>query len=460
MKRRAAVGIAAAALAVVCLSYAALAFTGMSRAVTLALPQSARSILPEPVANDAPNAEQIRQGHYLVRVGDCAACHTAEGRPPLAGGLALNTPFGVIYSTNLTSDVETGVGGMSSDKFYAVLHKGVGPRGGRVYPAMPYNYFTRVTRADSDAILAYLQTTPAVHAKRPSNKLVFPLNFRFLVRGWNLLSFSPGEFKPDPEQSAEWNRGAYLVTGLGHCGSCHTPKNAIAADKSGQSLRGGELDTWFAPDLTSNTRTGLGQWSVEDIVEYLKTGRNKFSNAGGPMAEVVSYSTSLMTDEDLRAIATYLKGQPASPSPHISNADPAAMRRGEAIYSDACASCHMLDGMGQPRFFPPLAGNAALQQSDPSGPIHLILAGSRTGPTPTRPTPLSMPSFSWKLTDQQIADVSTYVRNSWSNRAPPVTAGNVADMRKALGLTTVRLTDNSGDDPSSSKNAPGAVKSN
>jgi mono/diheme cytochrome c family protein len=401
--------------------------------------------LTQPIADSVPNADQVRRGQYLVRVGDCAACHTRDGAPPLSGGFGLNTPFGVIYSTNLTSDRATGVGDLTPDQFYAALHEGVGPKGQPIYPAMPYTAFTRVSRADSDAILAFLKTTPAVSYLRPHNRLMFPLNFRILVRGWNLLFFRPGAYLAEPAKSDDWNRGAYLVNGLGHCGACHTPKTFLASDKAGQALQGGNLDNWVAPDLTGNARTGLGGWSVDDILEYLKTGRNGRANAGGPMAQVVSESTSLMSDADLRAMAVYLKDQPASPSREPRPVDIGAMTRGAAVFSDACASCHLADGRGQPRYFPPLTGDAAVQQADPASLTHMILAGVRTGPTASRPTPLSMPSFAWKLTDQQIADVATFTRNSWGNHAPPVSAGAVAKMRKRLGLATSHLTDNSGD---------------
>ncbi|MEJ0066241.1 MAG: cytochrome c [Caulobacteraceae bacterium] len=223
----------------------------------------------------------------------------------------------MIYSANITSDRDTGIGAWTGDQFYRAMHEGVGAHGENLYPALPYVWFSRITRADDDAILAYLKTTPAVSYTPPANQLPFPLNIRFFVGGWNLLFFRPHEFQADPGQSAEWNRGAFLVTGPGHCGACHTPKNFLGADKSNQALRGGDLDNWVAPDLTENTRTGLGRWSVDDIVEFLKTGRNAHAGAGGSMAEVVSYSTSLMSDQDRHAIAVYLKSQAASPGRRI-----------------------------------------------------------------------------------------------------------------------------------------------
>jgi mono/diheme cytochrome c family protein len=402
-------------------------------------------MLTQPIADSAANATQLRRGQYLVRAGDCVSCHMRPGGEPLAGGLALNTPFGAIVSSNITSDVQTGIGGWTSDQFYKAMHDGIGAHGENLYPALPYPWFRTASRADDDAILAYLKSTPAVNYTPPGNKLPFPLNIRFLVKGWNLLFLHSRDFTPDPAQSAEWNRGAYLVNGYAHCGGCHTPKNLLGADKAGQDFHGGVLDNWTAPDLTSNARTGLGAWSVDDITEYLKTGRNAHAGAGGAMGEVITYSTALMSDADRHAIAVYLKTRPATIDIAVIAPDPGAMKRGAAIYSDACASCHLEKGVGQSRLFPPLGHNAMVQQDDATGLEHLILAGSRVGTGPTRPSPLTMPSFAWKLTDQQIADVATFVRNSWGNQAAAVTAGKVAQMRKRLGLQTIRYTDNSGD---------------
>ena len=402
------------------------------------------SFLTRPVPNAAPNAGQLRRGQALVIAGDCLSCHAREGGAPFAGGLGLNTPFGTIFSTNITPDARTGIGGWDGDKFYRAMHDGVG-RSGNLYPAMPYPQFSRLTHADDDAILAYLKSLPAVDYRAPDNRLPFPINLRVMVNGWNLLFFKPATFQADASQSAEWNRGAYLVTGPGHCGACHTPKNALGAYQAGKAFRGGDLDNWVAPDLTGNSRTGLGGWNIDDIVEFLKTGRNAHASAGGSMADVVTYSTSLMSDRDRRAMAIYLKSLPASPDASPRSPDPGAMRRGAAIYSDACASCHLEGGTGQSRAFPPLGGDATLQQADATGLEHLILAGARVGPTAPRPSPLTMPSFAWKLTDREIADVGTYVRNSWGNRAAPLSAGAVTDLRHKLHLGKPRLTPNSGD---------------
>jgi mono/diheme cytochrome c family protein len=265
------------------------------------------AMLTQPIADGVPNAAQLRRGQYLVALGDCMSCHLRPGGQPFAGGLGLGTPFGVIYSSNITSDRGSGIGAWSEDQFYRTMHEGTGGHGQKLYPAFPYPWFNRISRADDDAILAYLKTTPPVSYTPPANGLPFPLNIRLMVSGWNLLFFKQSAFTPDPAQTAEWNRGAEIVNGLGHCSACHTQKNMFGADKSGHFLQGGVLEDFVAPDLTGNPRTGLGAWSVDDITEYLKTGRNARAAAAGSMADVVTYSTALITDQDRHAIAVYLR---------------------------------------------------------------------------------------------------------------------------------------------------------
>jgi mono/diheme cytochrome c family protein len=408
-------------------------------------PLTAAALLSEPIPDSAANAAELRRGQYLVAAGDCMSCHLRAGGDPLAGGLALDTPFGRIYTANISSDRDTGIGSWTSQQFYRAMHDGIGVHGENLYPAFPYPWFRRASREDDDAILAFLKNTPPVRYVPPKNELRFPLNFRSLVKAWNLFFLDSHEFNGNPSESADWNRGAYLVNGLGHCGACHTPKNLLGADKSTQELQGALLDMWVAPDLTSNERTGLGAWSNEEIAEYLANGRSARAGAGGEMGKVITYSTALISDADRHAIAVYLKAQPPAPNATAAAVDAEAMRRGAAIYSDACASCHLEAGAGQPRFFPPLGRNAMLQQADPIGLEHVILAGSRVGTSPSRPSPLAMPSFAWKLSDQEIADVATFIRNSWGNRAAPLTPQEVHQTREHLNLSTVHWTANSGD---------------
>jgi mono/diheme cytochrome c family protein len=406
---------------------------------------AAAKILLEPIA-DGPNAAQLRQGQYLARLGDCLSCHLRADGEPFAGGLGLNTPFGVIYTSNISSDPNHGIGNWTPDQFYRAMHDGIGGHGQHLYPAFPYPWFRNLSRQDDDALLAYLKTTPPVDYQPPGNELVFPMNVRAAVSVWNLLPLPPRPGTQTPQgATTEWSRGEALVLGPGHCSQCHTPRNHFGADKQGEAFQGGVLDNFVSPDLTGNPRTGLGSWTVDDIAEYLRTGRNTRAAAGGPMGDVVTYSTSLMTDEDRHAIAVYLKSLPASAAADVTAPDPASMKRGAAVFSDACTACHLENAVGQPTLFPPLGNNAVTQQNDPTGVLHIILAGVRVGPSPTRPSPLTMPSFAWKLTDQQVADVSTYIRNSWGNRASPVTAQDVAKLRSKLQLDEIHLTDNSGD---------------
>jgi mono/diheme cytochrome c family protein len=406
---------------------------------------AAARMLLNPIV-DGPNAAQLRHGQYLVRMGDCLSCHLRADGEPFAGGLGLNTPFGVIYSSNISSDPNQGIGNWTPEQFYHAMHDGIGGHGQHLYPAFPYPWFRNLSRDDDDALLAYLKTTPPVAYRPPDNQLIFPMNIRASVSVWNLLSLRQEPVAQPPQGAGpEWSHGETLVRGAGHCSACHTPRNLLGADKKSRDFQGGLLDNFVAPDLTGNMRTGLGRWSVDDITEYLRTGRNARAAAGGPMGDVVTYSTSLITEEDRHAIAVYLKSLPASADVEVATPDAASMKRGAAIFSDACTACHLENAVGQPTMFPPLGNNAVAQQNDPTSVLHIILAGVRVGPSPTRPSPLTMPSFAWKLTDQQVADVSTYVRNSWGNRAPAVTAAQAAKLRGKLQLDKERLTDNSGD---------------
>lgn len=408
------------------------AWLQLNPAIIVEPPPGPLALLTQPIP-DGPNAALLRQGRYFAIEGDCVSCHTRAGGAPFAGGLGLRTPFGVIYSANLTSDRATGIGAWTPDQFYHALHDGVSP-GGHLYPAFPYPHFTMFGRPESDAMLAYLKTVPAVSYRPPANRLPFPLDIRLAMIGWNAINFTPHAFAPDPGRSADWNRGAYLVRGPGHCGACHTPKTFLGAEQGGQALQGATLDNWMAPNLNGNRRTGLGGWSQDDVVQYLRTGRNAHTNATGQMAEVVTYSTSLLSDDDLRSIATYLKSLPASGEQAPRAPDAGSMQDGAAVFQDYCTACHLERARGQPGMFPPLGGSALAQQRDPTTVMRLILAGGRTAPTLSRPSFQSMPSFAWKLDDHQIADVATYVRNSWGNRAEPVDPSAVSKLRAKLRL--------------------------
>ena len=380
---------------------------------------------------DPDSYVDVMRGKALAIAGDCVACHTAKGGAPFAGGLALQTPFGAIMTANITPDNGTGIGSWSADDFARAMHEGRRPGGTYLYPAFPFPYYTKVTRSDLDALYAYLRTLPPVENRVSRNTLPFPFNIRMSMIGWNMLFFTPGEFKPDPKRSDEFNRGAYLVEGLGHCGACHTPFNAFGASKDDKYLQGNQIDNWTAPNITNDKQAGLGKWTVDDIVQYLKTGQTSFSLASGPMKDVIENSTSHMPDADLKAIAIYLKERgaagPAAPAP-LPASDP-RMQVGEAIFVDTCAACHMRNGAGVERMFPKLAGNVVTTQDDPASLIRIVVGGGRAAATDTRPTSPAMPSLGYRLNDAQIADVVTYVRNSWGNAAAPVSAETVQDQR-------------------------------
>jgi len=381
---------------------------------------------------------QIERGRYLTVAADCMPCHTVlEGGKPFAGGRPVETPFGNIVTPNITPNRETGIGAWSDDDFDNAVRRGIRPNGERLYPAMPFTSFTKMSRDDVLAIRAYLRTVAPVSNPVVTNQLPFPYNVRPTMRVWNALYFTAGEFKPDPKQSAEWNRGAYLVQGPGHCIACHTPKTLLGGDKTGEYLRGSYLQGWFAPDITNDARTGLGNWSADDIVTYLKSGHNRTTAATGPMAEVVTYSTSQMIDSDLAAIATYLKSVPGRQSnPTPVRADDPFMVAGQAIYRDQCSACHSLDGRGVPQLFPSLADSSVVRSSDPTTVIRLVLRGARSVATADEPTAPGMPSFDWQLGDAQIAAVATYIRNAWGSAAAPVSVQDVSNTRSDLRART------------------------
>ncbi|ANS42481.1 c-type cytochrome [Serratia inhibens] len=396
-------------------------------------------------AQAANDAQRIRHGEYLARAGDCAACHTAPGGVPFAGGLKMTTPIGAIYSTNITPDKQTGIGEYSQQEFSDALRKGVARDGTRLYPAMPYPSFAKIS--DDDVRDLYLYFTRQVKPVAQQNKksdIPWPLNMRWPLALWNLAFREDGSYRPDAKQSAEWNRGAYLVQGLGHCGTCHTPRGIGFQEKAltqsdSAYLSGGTLEGWHAASLRADPVGGLGNWRTEDITRFLKTGHNPRFAAFGSMVDVVQDSTQHLSDADLQAIAGYLQSLPGDSRQKPPQADAKTAkalfsgdvsRPGAQTYLDNCAACHRSNGLGYRDTFPQLARNPALLDEDPSSLISIIINGSRTPMTVSAPTGLTMPDFGWRLSDEQVAQVASFVRSSWGNHAPAVTAEQVREIRK------------------------------
>ncbi len=380
------------------------------------------------------NSALIARGEYLAKVGDCSACHTAQGGQPYAGGRAVVTPFGDIPSPNLTPDNQTGLGSWSVADFWRALHRGIGRHGELLYPAFPYAAFTKVHPGDALAIFAYLRSLPSVHqtSKRPD--LNFPYGIRHVLIGWRQLYFHEGQYQPDTKQSVAWNRGAYLVQGLGHCSQCHDARDALGGISGKQTLSGGEIPAqdWYAPDLSTRQNGGLQGWSSKDIVDLLKTGQSSRGVAFGPMAEVVTKGTQYLHDDDLQAIAIYLQSLPArvaSVAPKAAFNQKALTDQGETIYTQKCASCHGGDGNGASGIYPPLNGNASVMDPKGMNATRAVLLGGFSPGTAANPRPYSMPPFAQQLSDAEVASVVSYIRNAWSNHAPPVQAQDVSGYR-------------------------------
>jgi mono/diheme cytochrome c family protein len=402
--------------------------------------------------------ELVQRGAYLARAGDCIACHTALDGQPFAGGLPMNTPIGMIYSTNITPDLETGIGRWNADDFVKVMHEGMAKKGYHLYPAMPYTSYARLSQEDLSALYAYFMqgVEPVRNPNRPT-QLSWPLGMRSLMAVWNALYFKKGEYTADLNKSASWNRGAYLVRGLGHCGECHTPRGLAGQMKAGSEqdgrhyLAGATLDNWYASPLTGDLETGLHAWSEDEIVEFLRTGRTARIAAFGVMAEVVEKSSQYLTDQDLMAIAEYLKSLPPSNYEGQNHADSAmqasaasaatlALRagdtgmRGSRVYLDNCNACHRSDGSGANRTFPNLVKNEAVNAQDPISLIHIVLTGASMPSTQTAPSALAMPDFGWRLSDAEVADVVSFVRGGWDNHAAAVSRDEVGRVRKTLAV--------------------------
>ena len=376
----------------------------------------------------ATTPANIARGAYLARAGDCIACHTARGGVAYAGGRALDTPFGRFYGPNLTPDRATGIGAWSADDFWHALHNGIAPSGRLLYPAFPYTNYTKVTRPDADALFAYFRSLPPQRQANRPHEIRFPYNQQALLAGWRLLYFRPAEFKAQSARSASWNRGAYLVEGLGHCSACHGARNSLGATDG--ALAGGMIPSlgWYAPSLTANAEAGLGDWSEAHIVALLGTGISPRGSATGPMAEVVARSLQHLSPSDLSAMAGYLTSLAATPSvpqPAPAPAGEQVLAEGGRIYAAQCAACHGDDGKGRSPAYPPLAGNRAVTITPAVNAIRMTVNGGFPPGTRGNPRPYGMPPFGHELNDAQVAAVLTWVRASWGNAGAPVTAPEV-----------------------------------
>ncbi|WP_347170893.1 cytochrome c [Pseudomonas salmasensis] len=382
----------------------------------------------------------VSRGEYVARVSDCVACHSLPGKTPFAGGLEMATPLGAIHATNITPDREHGIGTYSLADFDRAVRHGVAPGGRRLYPAMPYPSYVKLSDDDIQALYAFFMkgVQPANEPNLPSS-IPWPLNLRWPIALWNGVFAPTATYAAKPGQDALWNRGAYIVQGPGHCGSCHTPRglafNEKALDESGAPfLAGALLDGWYAPSLRQDHNTGLGRWSEEQIVQFLKTGRNQHAVVYGSMTEAFNNSTQFMQDDDLAAIARYLKSLPGDPqrdgSPWQYQAVTARSEApGAHTYETRCASCHGLDGKGQPDWMPPLAGATSALATENASAINITLNGSQRVVTAGMPDAYRMPAFREQLSDQEIADVLSYVRGTWGNHGGAVDAKAVSKLR-------------------------------
>lgn len=392
-------------------------------------------------SGEAANA-QVREGAYLARIGNCASCHTAPQGAPYAGQRAIETPFGAVYSSNITPDVASGIGAWSADDFWQAMHHGRSRDGRLLSPAFPYTSFKRMTREDTDALLAFLKTvTPVVQPNR-THSLRWPVGTQPALAVWRALYFSPQEFAPDGRQSALWNRGAYLVNGPGHCGECHTPRNALGASTD-LALSGAVLPVtnWVAPSLRDGAAAGVSASQREATALLLKTGVSRHAQANGPMAEVVQGGTQYLRDADLQAMLEYL-GSLATPTGVTSPRDLAAQApvpasrpasTAAALYQQHCADCHGRRGEGVSGAYPALAGSRAVQAVQANNLIYSVLRGGFAPVTVANPRPYGMPPFLLTLTDAQVAQVLTYVRQAWGNQAAAVAAQQVTLARNRVG---------------------------
>ncbi|MEO8296830.1 MAG: cytochrome c [Burkholderiales bacterium] len=402
-----------------------------------AAPATAPAVETGAARADRSGDLQVARGAYLARAGHCAGCHTAPGGAPYAGGRGIDTPFGTVYASNLTPDATSGLGRWSADDFWQALHHGRSRDGRLLAPAFPYPNYTEVQREDADALFAYLRSLPPVAQRNRAQALRFPYGTPLALAVWRRLYFRPGVYQPDAAQSAAWNRGAYLVRGLGHCAACHSPRNTLGAPSMADALAGGLLpmQRWYAPSLLAPDEAGVQRWPLEDVVDLLQSGVSAQGGVLGPMAEVVWGSTQHLTEADLRAMAIYLRGLPEQPPAARPARKPdetqlaAQLRSGGELYGNHCASCHGKQGEGAPGAYPALAGNRTVLMQPPLNAVRAVLLGGYPPATAGNPRPYGMPPLGQVLNDREIAAVLTYTRQAWGNQAAPVSAVDVQQAR-------------------------------
>ncbi len=398
-----------------------------------------------PILTPADPTAQIARGQYLARAGNCVACHSAPGAQAMAGGRPIQTPFGAVFSSNLTPDTTTGIGLWNTHDFWQAMHYGRSKGGRLLAPAFPYNHTSVVTRADSDDLLAWLKSLPPVQQVTPAHTLVWPLGTQAALAVWRSVYFKPRPFKADPTRTSEWNRGAYLVQGLGHCAACHSPRNAMGASGAVDNLSGGLMPVvnWYAPDLTQDKETGMASTPLAEIVQLLRTGESRQAQTSGPMAEVVQHGTQHLTESDLQAMAVYLQSR-AQNSPPLDSAPVRAKvslvvaNKGLQVYERHCAQCHGEQGQGVTTAagqtaYPALARNRAVLLSDPTNLVQMVLYGGFGPATALHPRPFGMPPAVLELDDRDISAVLTHLRTQWGNQASDVTPLQVNRIRAAQG---------------------------
>jgi mono/diheme cytochrome c family protein len=378
------------------------------------------------VARFTASPQQIAQGAYLARAGNCAACHTARGGADYAGGMGIATPFGTVYTSNLTPDAQTGLGRWTPAAFWRAMHHGRSADGRLLYPVFPYTSYTQISRADSDALFAYLRSLASVALANRPHELAFPYSSQVSLAVWRAMFFRAAEFTPEPAHSAEWNRGAYLVRGLGHCAACHTERNVLGASRSALALQGGAIpmQNWYAPSLASTREAGVADWDTQEVVALLKTGSSQYGSVMGPMADVVFGSTQHLNNVDLQAMAVFLKALPQqTQAPRIAQAPPPAQFGiGQKLYMGHCAECHGEQGEGARGAYPALAGNRVVTMESPANLVQIVLNGGYPPATAGNPRPYGMPPFQQTLDNSQVAAVLSYIRHAWGHAASPVTS--------------------------------------